>query len=112
MDQLPNLFFPQINKDIQLPKETNSNNLAHETQVDLREDQFYWKRYGRWFEFNLAWSAVQLNEINLDEVTFESIDADNYVLEEDISLKCELVSLSNVNSIICIEFQIKGNINR
>ena len=41
---------------------------------ELRNDYVYNKRWDRWFDFNLNYSARKLNEPDLVNVTFESID--------------------------------------
>lgn len=61
--------------DFELLIETDTNG-AEQNLNELKENHDYNKRYDRWYNFNLNYSARKINEPDLIDVTFESIEKD------------------------------------
>jgi len=77
-----------------------------------RENAFYNKRYDRWFNFNLAWSAIRLGDEDLNEVSLDEIEPEFDVSLDHISFDSSLstsIPLS-ISTNCCQDAKLKPDI--
>ncbi len=84
-------FLVELNES---PLAANQDKTIELIHPNTRETSFYKTRYDRWFNFNLAWSAIKVGDEDLREFSLDDIEP-----KFDTPLGLSLSSFSSLNSV-------------